>query len=49
MHGCPHGHLDGLQIKSAGLALRPKDKPQQAAYCSFDFLADRFRRFFPVS
>ena len=38
MHGCPHGHLDGLQIESAGLALFPKDKPQQAAYFSFDFL-----------
>jgi hypothetical protein len=46
MHGSPHGHLDGLQIESAGLALVLKHKPEQGAYFPFDFLTDRFRRFF---
>jgi hypothetical protein len=46
VHGGPHGHLDRLQIESAGLALLLKDKPEQGAYFSFDFLPDRFRRFF---
>jgi hypothetical protein len=46
MHGSPHGHLDSIQIESAGLALLLKDKPQQRAYFPFDFLPDRFGCFF---
>jgi hypothetical protein len=47
MHGSPHCHLDRFQVESAGLALVLEDKPQQRAYFPFDFLPDRFRRFFP--
>jgi hypothetical protein len=46
MHGSPHGHLDRFQVESACLALLLEDKPQQRAYFPFDFLPDRFRRFF---
>ena len=38
--------FNGLQIESAGLAPLRKDKPQQRAYFPFDFLTDRFGRFF---
>src|SRR5271157_1340842 len=47
MHRCPHGHLDRFQIESSGLALLLKDEPEERAYFPFDFLTDRFRRFFP--
>jgi hypothetical protein len=46
MHGGPHRHLDRFLVESAGLALVLKNKPQQRAYFPFDFLPDRFRRFF---
>jgi hypothetical protein len=46
VHGSPHGHFDRFQIESAGLALLLEDQPQQRAYFPFDFLPDRFRRFF---
>jgi hypothetical protein len=46
MHGGSHGHLDRFQIESAALALFLKDQTQQRAYFPFDFLPDRFRRFF---
>jgi hypothetical protein len=46
MHGGPHCHLDRLQIEPAGLALVLKDEPEQRSYFPFDFLPDRFRRFF---
>jgi hypothetical protein len=49
MHGSPHGHLDGLQIECAGLALLLKDKPQKRAHFPFDFLPNRFRGFFPAA
>ena len=48
MHGSPHRHLDRFQVESAGPALVLKNKPQQRAYFPFDFLPDRFRRFFPA-
>jgi hypothetical protein len=47
MHGSPHRHLDRFQVESASLALVLKNKPQQRAYFPFDFLPDRFGRFFP--
>jgi hypothetical protein len=46
MHGSPHSHLDRFQVQSACFALLLEDKPQQRAYFPFDFLPDRFRRFF---
>ena len=46
MHGSAHCHLDRFQVESAGLALVLKYKPEQGAYFPFDFLPDRFRRFF---
>jgi hypothetical protein len=46
MHGSPHRHLDRFQVESASLALVLKNKPQQRAYFPFDFLPDRFGRFF---
>jgi hypothetical protein len=46
MHSRSHGHLDCLQIESAGLALFLKDEPEYRAYFPLDFLLDRFRRFF---
>jgi hypothetical protein len=46
MHRCPHGHLDRFEVQLTGLATVLKDDPEQAAYFSFDFLPDRFRRFF---
>ena len=49
MHCSPQGHLDGLQIESAGLALVLKDKTEQRAYFPFDFLLDRLRGFFPAA
>jgi hypothetical protein len=46
MHGGAHGHLDRLQIEPAVLALVLKNEPEQRLYFPFDFLPDRFRRFF---
>ena len=46
MHGSSHRHLDRFQIEPASLALVVENKMQQRAYFPFDFLPDRFRRFF---
>jgi hypothetical protein len=46
MHRSPHRHLDRFQIESASLALVLENDTQQRAYFPFDFLPDRFRRFF---
>jgi len=46
MHRGTYRHLDRLQIEPAGLALLLKDQPEKRAYFPFDFLPDRFRRFF---
>ena len=45
MHRSPHRHLDRFQIDSS-LALVLENKTQQRAYFPFDFLSDRFGRFF---
>jgi len=49
MHGGPHRHLDGFQVQPACSPEVLKDDPQQPAYFAFDFLPDRFRRFFSCS
>jgi hypothetical protein len=46
VHRGAHRHLDCFQIESARVALVLKDKTQQNTYFAFDFLPDRFRRFF---
>ncbi len=46
MHCRPHGHLDGFEVQLTGLAAALKDDAEQFAYFAFDFLMDRFRRFF---
>jgi hypothetical protein len=46
MHGGSHRHLDSFQVQSACSAEVLKDHPEQRAYFAFDFLPDRFRRFF---
>jgi hypothetical protein len=46
MHGRAHRHLNGFQVKAAGLAAIVEDHPQQLAYFAHNFLADRFSRFF---
>ena len=46
VHRSSHRHLDGFQIDSARLTLILKNQTQQRAYFPFDFLPDRFRRFF---
>jgi hypothetical protein len=46
MHRRPYRHLDRFQIEFAGFALVLQNQTQQAAYFPFDFLTDRFRRFF---
>jgi hypothetical protein len=48
MHRCPHGHLDCFEIQLTGLAAVLKDDPEEFAYFAFDFLPDRFGRFFSV-
>jgi hypothetical protein len=46
MQGGSHSHLDSFQVQPAGSPELLKDDPQQRAYFAFDFLPDRFRRFF---
>jgi hypothetical protein len=46
MHGGSHRHLDSFQVQPACSAEVLKDHPEQRAYFAFDFLPDRFRRFF---
>jgi hypothetical protein len=46
MHGGSHRHLCGFQVQPACLAEILKDDSEQSAYLAFDFLADRFGRFF---
>jgi hypothetical protein len=46
MHGGSHRHLDRFQVQPACSPEVLKDDPQQSAYFAFDFLPDRFRRFF---
>jgi hypothetical protein len=46
VHGRPHGHLDGFQIRAAGLAAVAEDQAQELFYFACDFLLDGFRRFF---
>ena len=47
MHRHWHGHLDSFQVQLASSAALLKDHAEQAAYFVFDFLPNRFRRFFP--
>jgi hypothetical protein len=46
VHRGPHRHPGRFQIESASLTPVLKDKTEQRAYFPFDFLPDRFRRFF---
>jgi hypothetical protein len=46
MHGGSHRHLDRFQVQLAGSAEVLKDDPEQPVYFAFDFVPDRFRRFF---
>jgi hypothetical protein len=46
VHSGAHGHLDRFQIHTTRGAAILEDHPQQLVYFTFDFLADRFGRFF---
>jgi hypothetical protein len=46
MHCRPHRHLDCFEVQLTGPATILKDDAEQSAYFAFDFLPDRFRRFF---
>ena len=46
MHCRTQGHLDSFEVQMTGLATVLKDDPEQSAYFAFDFLPDRFCRFF---
>jgi hypothetical protein len=46
MHGGSHRHLDSFQVQPPGPSTVLKDDAEQTAYFAFDFLPDRFRRFF---
>jgi hypothetical protein len=49
MHGGSHRHLDSFQVQPPCSPQILKDDPEQFAYFAFDFLPDRFCRFFSCS
>jgi len=49
MHRRTHGHLSSFQIETASSTALLEDRAEELVYFARDFLADRFRRFFPES
>lgn len=46
VHGGAYRHLDRFEVPLPGFSTVLKDDTEQPVYFAFDFLPDRFRRFF---